>query len=212
MWTGDSVVAYSDVPLYIQMAMSLGISGMIFSGADLPGFVGNPTDDNFIEEYQAGVFYPFMRAHANIDTLNYREPWLRSERVQQVIRNALLQRYAQTHYLYTTFKHSTETGTPIIRPMWYEFPKDLNTFGLDKQFMFGDKFLVAPKTSAPTQEHIDFHSPVNTQAYLPVGTNWYYYWSGQPVAGSTDLQDIPIADNEQGIWIREGSIIPLLNV
>jgi alpha-glucosidase (family GH31 glycosyl hydrolase) len=71
--------------------------------------------------------------------------------------------------------------------MWYEFPKDANTFDLDKQFMFGDKFLVAPKSSSPTAEHIVFHSPVNTQAYLPVGVNWYYYWSGQPVAGSTTL-------------------------
>ena len=51
MWTGDSLVDYSDVPLYVEMAQSLGISGMIFTGADLPGFVGNPTDDNFIEEY-----------------------------------------------------------------------------------------------------------------------------------------------------------------
>jgi alpha 1,3-glucosidase len=76
------------------MAMSLGVSGMIFSGADLPGFVGDPTDDNFIQEYQAGVFYPFFRAHANLDTLLNREPWLRSDRVQQVIRNSIHQRYA----------------------------------------------------------------------------------------------------------------------
>ena len=44
--------------------------------------------------------------------------------------NALKQRYAQTHYLYTTFKHATEEGTPIIRPMWYEFPQDEMTFSL----------------------------------------------------------------------------------
>ena len=63
------------------MALSLGVSGMIFSGSDLPGFSGNPSDDNFVEEYQMGVFMPFMRAHAGIDTLEGREPWLRSPRV-----------------------------------------------------------------------------------------------------------------------------------
>jgi alpha-glucosidase (family GH31 glycosyl hydrolase) len=41
-------VNYTDIQLYIQEALSLGISGMIFSGADLPGFQGTPTDDNFI--------------------------------------------------------------------------------------------------------------------------------------------------------------------
>ena len=155
---------------------------MIFTGADLPGFVGTPTDDNFVEEYQAGVFYPFFRAHANLTTLQNREPWLRSERVQEIIRNAIHQRYAQTHYLYTTFKHSTEQGTAIVRPMWYEFPTDENTFSLDKQFMFGDKFLVAPKMTAPETQHIQFHAPINVEVYLPTGT-WYYYSSGQPITG-----------------------------
>jgi len=47
--------------------------------------------------------------------------------------------------------------------------------------------------------------------YLPVGVNWYFYWSGQPVAGQATMQTVPIAQNEQGVWIKEGSIIPLLN-
>jgi len=47
---------------------------MIFTGTDLPGFVGNPIDDEFIEENQAGVFYPFKLAHASITTLENHEP------------------------------------------------------------------------------------------------------------------------------------------
>ena len=87
---------------------------------------------------------PFMRAHASISTLSGREPWLRSPRVQQVIRNAIKQRYAQTHYLYTTFKHSTQTGTPILRPMWYEFPADTGNAG-------GGNFCRAPHDSLRRQ-------------------------------------------------------------
>jgi alpha 1,3-glucosidase len=89
LWTGDSQVGYTDIQLFMQQSLAYGVSGMIFLGADLPGFVGMPTDDQFIYEYQSGVFYPFMRAHANIDSLDNREPWLRSPRVQEVIRNAL---------------------------------------------------------------------------------------------------------------------------
>lgn len=47
--------------------------------------------------------------------------------------------------------------------------------------------------------------------YLPVGTNWYYFWSGQPVAGEAVTVTVPVADTEEAIFIREGSIIPLLN-
>ena len=79
---------------------------------------------------------------------------------------------------HTTFRKSTLTGVPIIRPMWYEFPQDTNTFSLDQQFMFGESFLVVPKTAAPDLEHIEYHTPTNTPVYLPDGTFWYYYSSG----------------------------------
>jgi len=38
MWTGDSQVNYTDIQLYMQEALAFGISGMIFTGSDLPGF------------------------------------------------------------------------------------------------------------------------------------------------------------------------------
>lgn len=95
--------------------------------------------------------------------------------------------------------------------MWYEYPTDPNTFGLDQQFMFGDSFLVAPKTSAPSAAHITYHAPVSTTVYLPPANNWYYFNSGMMLAGSNTTMTIPIADNEEGVFVREGTIIPLLN-
>jgi alpha-glucosidase len=53
-------------------------------------------------------------------------------------------------YLYTTFKISTGTGWPIIRPAWYEFPADEMTFTLSEQFMWGDQFMIIPKISEPS--------------------------------------------------------------
>ena len=49
------------------------------------------------------------------------------------------------HYLYTLFYLASTEGTPIMRPMWYEFPTDANTFDITDQFMFGDAILVSPK-------------------------------------------------------------------
>lgn len=57
------------------MLLSLGISGIQFTGADIPGFFGNPSDELFILFYQLGMFYPFFRAHAHID-FPKREPYL----------------------------------------------------------------------------------------------------------------------------------------
>ena len=95
--------------------------------------------------------------------------------------------------------------------MWYEFPTDENTFSMFQQFMFGSRMLVAPKSGTPSNDTIMFHAPYYMPVYLPVGVNWYYYWSGQPVPGQADMVTVPIAEQEQGVWIREGSVIPLLN-
>jgi len=36
-----------------------------------------------------------------------------------------------------------------MRPLWYEFPTDTNTFSVTRQFMWGDNILVAPKIGEP---------------------------------------------------------------
>ena len=93
MWTGDSQAGYDDVPLSVNMLLTLGVSGIVFGGTDVPGFFGIPPDDLWVQFYQLGVFYPFFRAHADRTSL-MREPWLQSERVQKIVKDCIFQRYA----------------------------------------------------------------------------------------------------------------------
>ena len=57
------------------MLLSLSVSGIIFCGADVGGFFGNPDHELITRWYQAGSFHPFFRAHAHLDTKR-REPYL----------------------------------------------------------------------------------------------------------------------------------------
>ena len=57
------------------MLLSLGVSGIGFTGADIPGFFGHPTDELYILFFELGAFYPFMRSHNNFETPN-REPFI----------------------------------------------------------------------------------------------------------------------------------------
>jgi hypothetical protein len=34
--------------------------------------------------------------------------------------------------------------------MWHEFPTDIETFGLENQFMYGESLLIIPKLGMPT--------------------------------------------------------------
>jgi len=84
------------------MILQNGIGGSVFGGADIPGFVGVPSQEMWVRMYQAGMYYPFFRAHCDVINTK-REPWIQTERVQDVIRDAINRRYDMIHYIYTTF-------------------------------------------------------------------------------------------------------------
>jgi alpha 1,3-glucosidase len=128
-WTGDNRSNREEVDASISMLLSLGISGIPFVGADIPGFYGNTTDEVFVMFYQLGGFYPFMRAHSHIESL-HREPYLQTDLVKRTIKDTVFLRYELMHYIYTTFYVSSTEGLPVMRAMWLEFPGDVNALTL----------------------------------------------------------------------------------
>ncbi|TNV84333.1 hypothetical protein FGO68_gene5628 [Halteria grandinella] len=201
-WTGDNQATFDELGVSINQILSLGLSGITFTGADIPGFAGSPTDDLFIAFYQLGAFYPFMRAHGHID-YEHREPYLQSQRVQTVIRESINMRYDFSHYLYGLFYEAHTQGIPIMRPLWFEFPQDRDTFDISEIFMWGSSILVAPKVNQPLNEGL-----WETQVYLPPQIGWYNY---QSKLKATQLGHFKSAleDSDIEIYIKEGSIIPI---
>jgi len=96
-------------------------------------------------------------------------------RVQTAIRDALNRRYDMHHYLYNAFHQSSESGAPIMRAMWFEFPDDDKVYDIATQFMWGDSFLVAPKIIEPNTVLSSMHKQ-EVKFYLPEGPRWYYYY------------------------------------
>ena len=84
------------------MILSMSVAGLPFTGADVPGFAGNPTPELFRKFYQLGAFYPFFRGHGHID-YHQREPYAQSSNVQNVIKASIRLRYSLIDYIYTTF-------------------------------------------------------------------------------------------------------------
>ena len=48
-------------------------------------------------------------------------------------------------YIRRLMQEAYEKGTPVMRPMFYEFPEDEECWELQEQYMFGDSLLVAPR-------------------------------------------------------------------
>jgi alpha 1,3-glucosidase len=119
------------------MILQNSIAGIHFVGQDIPGFFNDPkridkSGNEVVDEllvlrwYQIGAFFPFCRAHAHEHT-KYREPWTFSEQLLSEIRDTIRLRYELLPYLYTCFYLSRINNDPILRPLWYNYPKDPQT-------------------------------------------------------------------------------------
>eukprot|EP00794_Sanderia_malayensis_P020167 gene20167-22142_t len=195
VWTGDNAASWEYLKISVPMLLSIGIT------ADVGGFFQNPDSELLVRWYQAGAFQPFFRAHACLNT-SRREPWLFDKDTKLMIREAIRKRYILLPFWYNLFQEASTNGSPIMRPLWVEFPEETETFGMDDEYLLGSDILVKPVTKAG-QKNID--------VYFPGGDNeiWYdmhdygtsFRGGSKPMTIDTPLQKIPA-------FHRGGSIIP----
>jgi alpha 1,3-glucosidase len=102
--------------------------------------------------YQLGIFNPFFRAHAHIDTKR-REPYLLAEPYKSIVKTTLRLRYAMLPVWYTAFREASTRGVPVLRPHYVAFPQDQKGWAIDDQyFVGGTGILVKPITQAGVTE------------------------------------------------------------
>ncbi|GER41265.1 alpha-glucosidase [Striga asiatica] len=197
VWTGDNTAEWEHLRVSVPMVLSLGLTGISFSGADVGGFFGNPDTELLVRWYQLGAYYPFFRGHAHHDTKR-REPWLFGERNTQLMREAIHVRYMLLPYFYTLFREANVTGIPVARPLWMEFPSDENTFSNDEAFMVGNSLLV---------QGIYTERAKHVSVYLPGDQSWYDMKTGTAYEGGKTHK---LEALEDGIpsFLRGGTIIP----
>ncbi|MBI5214932.1 MAG: DUF5110 domain-containing protein [Ignavibacteriae bacterium] len=200
IWTGDNISNWDHLEMAIPMCLGLSISGQPFIGTDIGGFVGNPSGELFARWMQLGVFTPLMRAHSVIDAMN-KEPWEFGPEVEAINKKSIEMRYKFLPYIYTQFYNAATDGTPLMRPLVYDYPEDGNTLWKDDLFMFGDALLVAPVIEERATKR---------GVYLPAG-EWYDYWSNEKISGGKDITvDAPL--DRLPLFVKAGSIIPTQQV
>lgn len=89
-------------------------------------------------------------------------------------------------YIAELAAYVTKLGVPTVRPLWWEFPNDPNSWGVDDQYLLGPDFLVAPVTvQNATQRAVIF----------PAGAMWTSVWNASDVVegGVTKVVRAPLS-------------------
>lgn len=115
------------------------------------------------------------------------------------IKKAMDFRRRITPYIYNLLYRAHTDGTPIMKPTFYNYENDRNTFNENDEFLLGDDMLVA--TVVTEGEKV-------RRVYLPEGNSWYdyntnqLYKGGQTIEVEANLGTFPL-------FIKEGAIIPI---
>lgn len=194
-WTGDNISTWEHLELAVPMCLNLSISGQPFVGTDIGGFVGSPSGELYARWLQLGIFTPLMRTHTEFSSAD-QEPWSYGPEFEAINRKSIELRYRLLPYLYTQFYRASKTGVPIMRPIAFEYPDDRDTYYQDREFLFGDAFLVAP---------VLWQGQTKRDVRLPAG-EWYDYWTDSLFAGRSYARvDAPI--DRIPLFVKAGAII-----
>ncbi|XP_059481190.1 neutral alpha-glucosidase AB [Neocloeon triangulifer] len=198
VWTGDNMAEWDHLKASIPMCLSISLAGMPFCGADIGGFFKNPDSELFYRWYQAGAFLPFMRGHAHIDTKR-REPWVYDQETTLLVRSAVRKRYELLPYWYTLFRQHETGGLPIMRPIWYNYPKEKATFTIEDEFMLGNELLIHPVTQS---------GATDVSVYFPGEKDLWYDLDALELFSGHGTKTVQVPKEKIPVYQRGGTIIP----
>lgn len=196
-WPGDLRGQFSDngLPSTVYSSLSLAFCGIPFVSTDIGGFQDRPAPEQvWIRWAQFGAMLPGMQ------TLHM--PWWYSGEAAGHFR-FLAWFHTELTPLWTTLANEAhQTGTPVCRPLVWDYQNDIDCWRIEDEFMVGNQLLVAPIINPEN----------NRKVYLPEG-RWIDFWKNENVyEGKQTIMWEPAG--ESGIFsfplfIKEGAIIPL---
>ena len=193
-WGGDCESTFSAMSESLRGGLSLASSGFAFWSHDIGGFEGTPDPELFKRWIAFGLLSSHSRLHGSG---SYRVPWLVDDESSDVLRHFTELKMRLMPYLLSAAEDAHQTGTPLMRPMFLEFPDDPACAHLDRQYMLGSELLVAPVMGSGGS--VDF--------YLPEGT-WTHLESGGQLSGPC-WHNKEFTVMEAPVYVRQGAVLPL---
>jgi len=205
VWSGDIPCTFESLAAQVRAGLNIAICGIPWWTTDIGGFyVGNIESDYFkeliVRWFQFGVFCPLFRLHGvRCDNTGVdgaaNEVWSFGERAYGIITKLLFLRERMRPYIMKHMGEASETGMPVMRPLFFEFPEDNLAYEVEDQFLFGPDILVAPVLAL---------GATGREVYLPKGAIWQNVNSGVGFEGG-QIIDVIAPLEEIPVFVKQGS-------
>lgn len=219
-WSGDIQSTWEVLHKQIAAGLNFSLSGLPYWNTDIGGFVSctypegssNPAyRELYVRWNQFGAFTPMMRSHG---TCSPREIYQFGERgtwAFDAIEKYIRLRYRLMPYIYATAWDVTSQNGTFMRALVMDFPRDKKVYDMGDEYLFGRSLLVAPVTKpmyVSEDRQVDLTNTGTKQVYLPAGTEWYDFWTGERLQGAQTVEkEVPI--DIMPIYVKAGSILPV---
>ena len=213
VWSGDIASSFSSMRNQLAAGLNMGMAGIPWWTTDIGGFHGGDPDDPafrelFVRWFQWGTFCPVMRLHGDREPRQPQfgttggaaccsgaanEVWSYGEEVYEICVKYMRMREEMREYTRELMRETHETGAPVMRTLFYEFPEDRTCWEVEDEYMYGSRYLVAPVLEAGAK---------NRRVYLRAGTAWELQETGDTYEGGAWI-DIPVTIETMPVFIRE---------
>ncbi len=191
VWSGDIDSSFRALRNQLRAGLNMGIAGIPWWTTDIGGFHGGDIRTDSFKEvlvrwFAFGAFCPVMRLHGF--RAPFKEPlgttgggrqisgaeneiWSYGEEIFEICKKYITLREKMRPYITRLMEEAHEKGTPVMRPLFYDFPSDEQAWNIDDEYMFGPDVLVAPVLYEGVRER-KVYLPEGTWTNLNDGTVW----------------------------------------
>ena len=215
-WSGDIYSSFRSMREQLQAGLNMGMAGIPWWTSDIGGFLGGDISDEAFREllvrwFEWGAFCPVFRMHGERSPWYEREQefrngvrqltsgqdnevWSFGEDNYEILKKYLFIRENLRPYIRECMRAASDTGAPVMRPLFFDFCEDKKCWDIEDEYMFGPGLLVAPVMEAGADTRM---------LYLPSGTKWTdsytkkEYEGGSTVTVPAPLDIIPVMMNER---------------
>ncbi|GGG40147.1 TIM-barrel domain-containing protein [Bizionia arctica] len=197
-WSGDVNRTWGGLQSQTEIALQMAMQGLAYMHSDLGGFAGANLDDELYTRWlQYGVFQPIFRPHAQEEVPS--EPIFREEKTKNRAKKAIELRYQLLPYNYTIAFQNNQTGSPLMRPVFFDEPTNNEQLINANTYYWGEDFLVTPIVNPDVTVQ---------QVYFPENHVWFDFYTDEKFIGGQN-KDVTVSIENIPTYVKAGAFISL---